>query len=92
MLLSDFSCWLLSNLFSCDYVFKLKGYLKLEEGEIDDAALLSLDKLFSIVSLIFFARVDFPMPGKPTGTKNSLVTDRISSVETRSTRNFKRAS
>lgn len=91
-MLSDFACWLLSIPFSCYYLFKLKGYLKLEEGEIDDAALLSFDKLFSIVSLIFLARVDFPMPGRPTGTKNSFVTDRISSVETRSTRNFKRAS
>ena len=62
------------------------------EGEIVDAALLSFDRFFSIVSLIFLARVDLPMPGRPAGTKNNFVTDRIYSVETRSTRNFKRAS
>ena len=66
---------------------ELEGSLKLE-GEIVDAALLSFDKNFSIVCLIFLAKVDFPMPGRPTGTKNSFFTDRIYSVETSSTRNF----
>ena len=56
-----------------------------------EAALLSLERLYSIVNLMFLARVLLPMPGKPTGTKNSLVMWRICSVETRSTRNFNSA-
>lgn len=70
--------------FYCSVDLKLEGAL--------DAALLSIERLFSIVSLIFLARVDLPIPGRPTGTKNSLLTVRMSSVETRLTRNFKSAS
>ena len=40
---------------------------------------------------MFLARVDFPMPGRPTGTKNSFLTDRMSSVDNKSTRNFNSA-
>ena len=63
--------------------------LKLE-GDVD-AALLSFERLFKMVSLMFFAKVLLPIPGSPTGTKNSLVTWRIYSVLTRSTRNFYKA-
>ena len=40
---------------------------------------------------MFFARVDLPMPGRPTGTKKSFLTDRMSSVAVRSIINYRRA-
>ena len=49
------------------------------------------ERLFSMENLMFLASVDLPMPGRPTGTKKSFVTGRMSSVDTRLTRNFKSA-
>ena len=40
---------------------------------------------------IFLAKVDLPMPGRPTGTKKNLVTLCMSEVGIKSTKNFKSA-
>ena len=46
-------------------------------------------RYFSVEILICLARVDFPIPGRPTGTKNSFYTPCIDSGVTRPTMNFK---
>ena len=46
-------------------------------------------RYFSVEILMCFAKVDFPMPGRPTGTKNSLLTPCISVGEMRSAMNLK---
>ena len=74
-------------MFSAFWFDLVRGYFKFGAA----ALCLSEDKFFSIDSLMFLASVDFPMPGRPTGTKNSFLTDRMSSVDNKSTRNFNSA-
>ena len=52
---------------------------------------VSAARFFSMLNLIFLARVDLPMPGRPTGTKKSFLTWCMSSVDVKSTINFKSA-
>ena len=74
-------------MFSAFWFDFVNGYFKFGAAVL----CLSADKFFSIESLMFLANVDLPIPGRPTGTKNSFLTDRMSSVDNKSTRNFNSA-
>ena len=58
---------------------------------VPTCVLFFLERCYWMERRIFLAKVDLPMPGRPTGTKKSLVTLCMSDVEIKSTKNFKSA-